>query len=376
MPLQFRKVIIAPERFESAGIFDVNGDGIPDIVSGEFWYEGPDFKKQYRLCNLVPYGDYFDDFSTIPVDVNGDGRMDFITGGYWGKTVRWRENPGVSGKIWPEHIIAEIGSLETTRAWDVDGDGHLEFVSNTPNDPLVVVKLVLDSAGKGTGKFTTHKLKFKGRENDKQGHGLGFGDIAGNGRGDFVLRDGWLEAPKDPYNGEWIWHPEFALPRGCSIPVLVADVNGDGKNELIVGNGHGYGLSWWEQIVDASGTRSWKEHAIDPTNSQFHDLQWIDIDGDGKCELITGKRFLSHPHGEPGIHDAFGWYIYKWTGECFSKHVVDFGPVGVGHGLGISFAVGDLNGDGRLDVVAPGKEGLAVYFNEGNGTLTEMPVIS
>jgi hypothetical protein len=375
MPAQFRKVIISTERFESAGVFDVNGDGIPDIVSGEFWYEGPDFKKQYRLCELQPIGDYFDDFSTIPMDINGDGRMDFITGGYWGKTLRWRENPGVPGKAWPEHIIAEVGNIETTRAWDVDGDGELEIVANTPGDPLVVFKLIRDADGKGTGKFAAHKLKFKGRENDKQGHGLGFGDVTGDGRGDFILRDGWLEAPARPYEDEWIWHPDFSFWRGCSIPVLVADINRDGRSELIVGNGHGYGLSWWEQILDGAGNRTWKEHLIDPLNSQFHDLQWIDIDGDGQCELITGKRFRSHPHGEDGLHDAFGWYIYKWTGECFAKQVVDFGPVGVGHGLGIAFAVADLTGNGRLDVVAPGKEGLAVYFNEGDSTLIEMPVI-
>jgi hypothetical protein len=373
MPLQFRKVIISPERFETAGVFDVNGDGIPDIVSGEFWYEGPDFKKQYRLCNLQPQGDYFDDFSTLPIDVNGDGRIDFITGGWWGQKVRWRENPGVSGKEWPLHDIAEVGNLETTRAWDVDGDGELEYVANTPGAPLVVIKLIRDAAGKGTGKFAVHKLKFKGRENDKQAHGLGFGDITGNGRGDFVFNNGWLEAPKNPYDDEWIWHPEFTLPWGTCIPILVVDVNNDGKNELIVGNGHGYGLSWWEQTLGPSGQRTWKEHPIDPLSSQYHDMQWVDIDGDGQCELITGKRFLSHPHHEPGLHDAFGWYIFKWTGECFAKHVVDFGPIGVGHGLGISFAVADLNGDGRLDVVAPGKEGLAVYFNEGDGRLIEMP---
>jgi hypothetical protein len=124
--------------------------------------------------------------------------------------------------------------------------------------------------------------------------------------------------------------------------------------------------------VGASGERTWKEHLIDPLNSQYHDMQWLDIDGDGQCELITGKRFRSHPSNEPGVTDAFGWYIFKWTGECFAKQVVDFGPIGVGHGLGISFAVADLNGDGRLDVVAPGKEGLAVYFNEGDGMI-EMP---
>ena len=367
MALQFRKVILSAERFESAGVFDVNGDGIPDIVSGEFWYEGPDFKKQYRLCHLNPEGDYFDDFSTIPMDINGDGKLDFVTGGWWGKTLRWRENPGESGREWNEHIIAETGNIETTRAWDVDGDGDLEFVPNTPGAPLVVYKLIRDAAGKGTGKFANYKLKFAGRENDKQGHGLGFGDITGNGRGDFILRNGWLEAPAKPYEEQWIWHPEFELPSLASVPILAVDLNHDGKNEIIVGNGHGYGLSWWEKKGE-----TWKEHPIDPFNSQYHDMQWVDIDGDGECELITGKRFRSHPHGEPGVNESFGWYIFKWTGECFAKQVVDFGPLGVGHGLGISFVVADLDQDGRLDIVAPGKEGLAIYYNQSEG-LIEMP---
>ncbi|MDR1145341.1 MAG: VCBS repeat-containing protein [Verrucomicrobiales bacterium] len=375
MPLQFKKQVVAPERFESAGVFDVNGDGIPDIVSGEFWYEGPDFKKQYRLARLQPHGDYFDDFSTLPVDVNGDGRLDFITGGWWGETLRWRENPGVPGKLWPEHVIASTGNIETTRAWDVDGDGELEYVPNTPNHPLTVYKLIRAADGRGTGQFAAHRLKFKGRDNDRQGHGLGCGDIAGHGRADFVLQNGWLEAPEHPWDDEWLWHPEFALPPLASVPVIVADLNGDGVSELIAGNGHGYGLSWWSQQRAADGGRVWREHPIDPLNGQYHDLQWVDIDSDGRRELVTGKRLLAHPHGEPGLCDAYGWYIFKWTGESFAKHVVDFGPLGAGKGLGISFAVADLTGSGRLDVVAPGKDGLAVYFNQGAGGLTEMPEV-
>lgn len=374
MALHFRKQILSGERFESAGVFDVNGDGIPDIVSGAFWYEGPDFKKQYRLATLEPQGDYFDDFSTIPMDINGDGRMDFVTGGWWGGTLRWRENPGISGKPWPEHIIAETGNIETTRAWDVDGDGELELVPNTPNHPLVVYKLIHDANGRGTGKFDAHKLKFAGRENDKQDHGLGFGDVAGNGRGDFVFSNGWLEAPANPYEDEWIWHPEFELPRGTGVPILVVDLNGDGVNELIVGQGHGYGLSYWTQALQPDGSRIWTSHPIDPFSSQFHDLQWVDIDGDGQCELVTGKRFRSHPHHEPGVLDPLGWYVYKWTGENFAKIIGDYGLLGLGHGLGISFAVADLTGNGRLDVIAPGKEGLAIYFNEGDG-MKEMPAI-
>ena len=90
MPLKFRKELIADETYESAGVFDVNGDGLPDIVSGGFWYEGPDFKTRHLVGEVRAEGEYYDDFSTIPMDVNGDGRTDFVTGGWWGDTLRWR----------------------------------------------------------------------------------------------------------------------------------------------------------------------------------------------------------------------------------------------------------------------------------------------
>ena len=358
MPLKFRKVLIADERYESAGVFDVNNDGIPDIVSGAYWYEGPDFTKQHKIGDIAANGEYYDDFSTIPMDVNGDGRLDVVSGGWWGKQLVWWENPGEPDKEWTQHVVAEIGSVETTRAWDVDGDGAPEIVPNTPGDPLVVLKLATDSQGKGTGSFEAHRIW-----NGPQGHGLGFGDITGNGRGDFVLAKGWLEAPDDPFTGQWKWHDDFDLG-SASIPILVVDVNGDGLNDLIVGQSHGYGLDWLEQRIDG-GQRIWIRHPIDPYCSQYHDLMWIDIDGDGACELVTGKRYRAHCGHDPGGHDDVGIYYFKWTGECFSKQVIDYGPARMGTGCGIHFAVADLTGDGRLDVVAPGKDGLYVFYNQG-----------
>jgi hypothetical protein len=365
MPLRFTKRLIAAEAFESAGVFDVNNDGIPDIVSGEFWYEGPDFTRRHRIGDVMRAGEYYDDFSTIPMDINGDGAMDFVTGGWWGNTLRWRENPGAKGGDWPEHIIAETGNVETTRAWDVDGDGQLEIVPNTPGGPLVVYKLITDAQGRGTGEFAAHRIYSEGA----QGHGLGFGDVNSDGRGDFILAHGWLEAPEDPYRGTWTLHRDFNLG-SASIPILVVDVNGDGLNDLIVGQAHGYGLDWLEQSRDADGNRLWIKHPIDPYNSQYHDLQWADIDGDGQMELITGKRFRAHNDHEPGWDDDLGVYYLKWNGESFSKQFIDYGPQGVGGGCGIHFALADLRGTGRLDVVAPGKDGLYVYYNEG---LTHTP---
>lgn len=363
MPVKWTRRLIAAEAFESAGVFDVNGDGILDIVSGAFWYQGPEFKTRYVIGNVSRIGDYYDDFSTIALDINGDGRLDIVTGGWWGNTLRWRENTGKPGD-WPTHIIAETGNVETTRAWDVDGDGQREIVPNTPGGPLIVYKLNRDSAGKGTGTFTAHRLR-----NAPQGHGLGFGDVNGDGRGDFILNNGWLEAPGDgdSLSGAWTFHEEFDLGRDASIPVLVVDVNGDGLNDLIVGRSHSYGLDWWEQGRDAHGNRTWKRHPIDPFHSEYHDLMWLDIDGDGENELITGTRYQAHPNdGDPGGFDDMGIYYFKWTGEGFSKQVVTYGPPGVGAGCGIHFAVADLRGTGRLDIVAPGKDGLYVFYNEGS----------
>lgn len=361
MPLAFRKVLIADERYESAGVFDVNRDGTLDIVSGAWWYEGPDFRKRHPVGPVQARDEYYDDFFTLPLDVNGDGWTDFLTGGWWGNTLRWRENPGNPDARWPEHVIARTGNIETTRAWDIDGDGEVEIVPNTPGGPLVVYKLVRDERGQGTGAFTAHTL-WPG----PQGHGLGFGDIDGDGRGDFVLAGGWLQAPEDPYTGDWVFHREFDLDR-ASVPIIVADVNGDGLNDLLVGQAHGYGLDWYEQRRDPTGRRTWVRHPIDPDNSQYHDLQWVDLDGDGRCELVSGKRYRAHCGDDPGAFDPVGLYYFKWNGESFTKQVIDYGPPRVGTGGGIHFAVADLTGDGRLDVVAPGKDGLYVFFNEGYG---------
>jgi hypothetical protein len=354
MPVKWKKKIISFERFETAGVFDVNGDGRLEIVSGAYWYDRPDVATRHPVGPVRSIDEYFDDFSTIPMDVNGDGRLDFITGGWWGNTLRWRENPGDPQKEWPEHIIAETGEIETTRAWDVDGDGQVEIVPNTPGRPLVVYKLT------GPGQFAAHKIY-----DAPQGHGLGFGDVNGDGRGDFIFNNGWLEAPPDPYRGTWTLQREFEFG-SASVPILVVDVNGDGMNDLIVGQAHAYGLDWWEQKGSADGSRAWHKHPIDPYNSQYHDLIWADIDGDGASELITGKRYRAHNGADPGEYDAVGIYYFKWNGDSFSKQIIDYGPAGIGKGCGLHFAVGDLSGHGRLDVVAPGKDGLYFYENLGS----------
>ncbi|AKD56699.1 FG-GAP repeat domain-containing protein [Spirosoma radiotolerans] len=352
--LRFNRYFVAAESYESVGVFDVDNNDTLDLVSGDFWYEGPRFRNRHLIGNEPRKDQYYDDFSTIPMDVNADGRLDFITGGWFDQTLRWVENPGKKGSTWPLHEIGKVGNVETTRAWDVDGDGVIDIVPNNPNHPLKYIKLT------SPGVFRTVTVA------PTQGHGLGFGDVNGDGRGDLIVSDGWLEAPANREQTPWTLHKEFSFGT-ASVPILVADVNGDQRNDLIVGQGHSYGLHWYEQTRDASGQRGWTKHLIDEKNSQYHCLEWIDITGDGRPELLTGKRFRAHNGRDPGEEDPVGLYYFTWDAprKQFVKHDIAYGPAGVGKGTGIYFAVADLHKTGRKDIIVAGKDGLFVFFNEG-----------
>lgn len=353
----FKEQVISSESFETAGVFDVDNDGDMDIVSGGFWYKGPKYVDRVSIGAAKRYGEYYDDFSTIPLDVNGDGNMDFITGGWFGKRLVWKENPGDDGE-WTEHLIAVIGNIETPRAWDIDGDGVVEIIPNTPNNPLMVYRLVRNADGKGTGNFETIQIL------EKHGHGLGFGDVNGDGRGDLIVHNGWAEAPENPFIEAWTFHQEFDFGT-ASIPILVTDVDNDGLNDAIVGQGHDYGLYWYQQSKDGKTKKSeWIKHAIDPFNSQYHTMELEDIDGDGKKELITGKRYRAHNGKDPGGKEYIGLYYFKWNGESFSKQVIDYGTYGKGKGTGVYFTVTDLDGNERKDIIVAGKDGLNIYYNQ------------
>ncbi|WZO97948.1 VCBS repeat-containing protein [Isosphaeraceae bacterium EP7] len=366
----------ASSPYEAAGVFDVDNDGKLDIVSGAFWYKAPDWAK-FPVRDVAKMGTYYNCFSTLPMDVNGDGKIDFISCAYFSKNVGWVENPGEPGKPWAYHEIDVPGPSEAAVLVDLTGDGIPEILPNTVN---TVAWYQLETKGPSP-KFRKFDFGTKAA-----GHGVGSGDVNGDGRVDLLTPKGWFEAPTDPVNATWTWHPEWEAGT-AGIQMLAKDVDGDGLSDVVYGNGHDFGLFWLKQGKGTDGGRTWTKAVIDPKLSSVHVLQWADLNGDGAAdELITGKRVYAHEI-EPGITEGsvVGYYRFDKATSAWTKHVVfqgepankdtpaeggkrdaqkDF-PAGTA-GTGLQVTAVDIDKDGDLDLVCPGKSGLYYFENLGD----------
>ena len=155
----FRKIQLTDNFWsEGAAYADINHDGIMDIVSGPFWYAGPDFKTrhEYRKATQDSFtttntagesitipgfegakgekNDYSDDFLTFTYDINGDGWPDIIVVGYPGKEAYWYENPrDNSNTSWARHTIIDSTDDESPGFGDLLGDGKAELLCCTSN---------------------------------------------------------------------------------------------------------------------------------------------------------------------------------------------------------------------------------------------------
>jgi dienelactone hydrolase len=352
---QFRlQVINRDSTYCACAVLDVNADGRPDIVSGGWWYEAPAWTR-HVVRDVEEIRGRYDDYSNLPFDVDGDGHLDLISANYRSQSLYWVRNPGpsaVADTVWSRHVVASPGAMETGRLYDIDGDGRLDVL---PNGTKFAAWWDIQPGPEP--KWTRYDLP-----EELAGHGVGFGDINGDGRPDIVGPSGWAEAPKDRRSERWIFHPEFDLWQDASIPILVQDVDSDGDSDLIWGRGHRAGVYWMEQTQGAGGERKWIRHAIDTSLSQVHSPLWADLDGDGQSELIAGSRFHGHDGKDLGESDPLSICSYQFqqdTRTCRRRQISFDGTVG----FGLDPKVADLDGDGDLDLICPGRSGLYVLEN-------------
>jgi hypothetical protein len=361
---------------ETAAVADINRDGRLDLVSGEFWYEGPSWTP-HRFRELEFTSQYIDDFSDLPLDVDGDGYPDVVSVSWFAKRLAWWKNPGRSaGGLWKDATIHEGFNIEFATLADMDNDGRATEVVAQENGTGQAWYEVKD------GAWIAHVVSDR-----SYGHGIGAGDVNGDRRTDILTPRGWLEAPPDPRAGNWTFHPDWEKSNVSSAPAAspapnpaapprvldlgfmhVFDVNGDGRNDVIAAAGHDYGVYWFEHTVDGQ----WMRRTIDNAWSQGHASTLVDLNADGRPDFVTGKRFMAHNGSDPGEREPLGVYWYESRpstssgqgsgarGVDWIRHVIEYGGR-IGGGMQIPAV--DLDKDGDIDLVVGGKSGLFVLEN-------------
>lgn len=378
VPLKWQIKTLCIDANEGVDVGDVDGDGKPDVVAGRNWYSSPEFVAR-PLRSVADWNGYVESNGDYLVDVNRDGRLDVIAGSFLPTTVHWYENPGEKGfqlgHQWKQHLLfdSKFSTNEGQMMEDVDGDGKPEWVVNSwvANVPMVVWRFEESEQPTEDGKGTVKTLKAVSHilGADGNGHGLGVGDISGDGKSDVLVGTGWYEQPSEgAWEKPWKYHKDWNLQ--ASLPMIVVDVDQDGKKDIVWGNGHNYGLFWWRNMgANNEGVLQWDKLTIDDSFSQPHALAWADLNKDGAPELITGKRYYAHNGGDPGANDGVLLVYYHFDKESkkFIRHDINRGMVG----CGLQVRVTDLDLNGWPDIAVAGKSGTYALLNQGYGETTK-----
>lgn len=392
----FRRIRLSDKFWaEGANFGDLNRDGVNDVIAGPYWYEGPDFQKRHELYpptktfrKKLPDGTetqiegfegalgvtnkYSDNFFVWIRDFNKDQWNDLLVVGFPGQDTAWFENPKGSNRHWTRHVVFEPTDNESPAFTDLTGDGLPELVCNSKgyygyaspdwNNPARPWAFHAVSPNNNYGAFT---------------HGMGVGDINGDGRADLLEKNGWWEQPPS-LTGDPVWkfHKQFFGAGGSQI--YAYDVNGDGRNDVITAlAAHGFGLAWYEQLPrkQPQPEIAFREHmvmnSLPQENryglvfSELHAIDLVDMDGDGLKDIVTGKRYWSH--GRMGAPDRDAAAVTYWFRLVRGRNKsVDWIPYLIDNdtGVGTQVVAGDLNGDGKPDVVVANKKGATVLLHE------------
>jgi hypothetical protein len=365
----FQKITLTDKFYsEGAACADFNQDGKMDVIAGPYIYLGPDYKKTVEIYPAKAFEkkDYSKNFLCFADDLNGDKYPDVLVYGFPGEPAAWYENPKGKEGPWVKRDALPGLDNESPMYGDVSGDGKPDIVCMNGG------ALGYATADADPNKpWTFHAVTPKDKKRQRFSHGIGYGDLNGDGKIDLLEQDGWWEQPATPAaDGLWKPHPFKFAPAAAQM--LVYDVDGDKDNDVITAiHCHNYGITWYENVKEG-GEIAFKPHVVigeKPEDSpyglrfsQAHAFDLADFDGDGVLDFVTGKRHWAH--GEKGDKEPGAPAVVYWFRIARSPQGVDMVPflVDDNSGVGTQVMAADMNGDKVPDIVVANKTGAYVFL--------------
>ncbi|WP_373400552.1 VCBS repeat-containing protein [Algoriphagus halophilus] len=363
LDIPFKKTVLFSD-FVSEGVAlgDVNQDGLTDVMAGPFWFEAPNWVRHeiYEPKVFFPEKEWSNSMLNFSMDVNQDGWIDFIRVDFPGKAVYWHENPRGKELNWKEHLIHETVGNESPGFYDIDGDGRKDILcGDVANKQMIWLKAPNDPKDLSWGKYSISLPNTPGSENFS--HGLGYGDINGDGKNDVIIREGWWEGPADVTQPNWKWNPaNLGEP---SSQMYAVDMNEDGYIDVFATSAHERGIWYHENLGDGSDQK-FNTYTLTEEMSEPHAVAFVDINGDGRKDFVTGKRYYAHMReGTGALEPAYLYWFEYIPGENpkWLAHQIDDDS-----GVGLNVVAEDINQDGLVDVVVANKKGIFVFEQISN----------
>jgi hypothetical protein len=325
----------------SIAIGDVNGDGKPDVATGNIilqWGSASVFvnRGDGSFEHEVHYttGDYV--FSVAMGDLNGNGSPDLATANAGSNTVSVLANRG-DGIFEAKHDYVTGQGPLSVAIGDVNGDAKPDLVTANGANTISVL------ANRGDGNFQTNVDYPTG----DSPYSVALGDLTGDGKPDLATANNSSDTVSVLVNrgdGRFQSRVDYASGDG-PLSVAIGDLNSDGKPDLVVANALGNSVA----VFLNRGDGTFRTKLVYATGSSPQRVAIGDVNADGRPDLATADYYSNE----------LSVFLNEGQGRFRGRlRVATEYP---GHPR--SVAIADLNGDGKTDLAASGGFGVTILLN-------------
>lgn len=353
-----------PSRAIFVGAADLDGDTLPDLVAGGYWWRNPGaLDGEWQRSSIgSPLNNY-----AAQGDLDGDGDVDLIgtqgVGSASNHRFAWAENTG------GEFTVRELGGAGGDFLQGValihtsDGQRRLFLSWHAGGDGLHSISIPEDPVNE---TWFANYVNLLTEEED-----LSAGDIDNDGDTDLAMGRYWLEQ----VDSEWTVRDTRIEYEAFPDRNDLADIDGDGDLDLVVGLEEGTVISWAEnpRLPSGSALGSWTRHTIGISAGQGFSMDTRDADNDGDPDVVVGE------HRGSGVNRVL-LFVNDGSAENWPVQVIDSQATSViDHHDGTQFH--DMDNDGDLDIISIGWNNQKLWifentFEPGTVQTAALPIFS